>query len=280
MQPLVSVIIPSYNHGKYIEESVLSIVNQDYENIELIIIDDGSIDNSLEVIKKLIPVCESRFTRFEFRHRSNKGLCATLNEALEWCEGEYYSPFASDDVALPNKISFLVERITLENHPAVFGSIQQLGEKDSRYGVKDKTIISFDSLFMHKTIPPAPAALISLEHVRNLGFYDESIRIEDWCMWLRLCESGEVLIWYPEVVAMYRRHDKNTVNNYELMYKEKIKILNRYQGYKNYRKALEKQVVMYLKAVARNSKKSALVYLMRYRPKSIRLILKGLNSIL
>ncbi|MCD2506173.1 glycosyltransferase family A protein, partial [Staphylococcus aureus] len=73
------------------------MIDQDYENIELIIIDDGSKDNSVIKIQEMVECCKQRFTRFEFRSRANIGLSATLNEALEWCEGEYFSALASDD---------------------------------------------------------------------------------------------------------------------------------------------------------------------------------------
>ena len=103
-QPLVSVVITCYNHEKFVQDSIQSVIDQTYQNIELIIIDDGSKDGSVEKIKEMLPACQERFIRFEFRHRPNKGLSETLNEALEWCEGEYYSAIASDDMMLPEKI--------------------------------------------------------------------------------------------------------------------------------------------------------------------------------
>lgn len=81
-KPLVSVVIPCYNHENYVQECIKSAIEQDYENIELIIIDDGSKDESVNKIQELVPGCEKRFCRFEFRTRPNKGLCKTLNEAL------------------------------------------------------------------------------------------------------------------------------------------------------------------------------------------------------
>src|SRR5665647_800828 len=107
-RPLISVAIPCYNHERYIQDCIKSVIDQDYENIELIIIDDGSSDNSVEKIKEMIPACEERFVRFGFRNRENKGLSATLNEAIEWCRGTYYSSIASDDVMLPKKTSTLL----------------------------------------------------------------------------------------------------------------------------------------------------------------------------
>ena len=103
-QPLVSVVIPCYNHESFVQDSIQSVIDQTYQNIELIIIDDGSKDGSVEKIKEMIPACQERFIRFEFRHRPNKGLSATLNEALEWCEGEFFSPLASDASFSASKI--------------------------------------------------------------------------------------------------------------------------------------------------------------------------------
>ncbi|EPK1752121.1 glycosyltransferase family 2 protein, partial [Acinetobacter baumannii] len=94
--PLVSIVIPCYNHVDYVQDCIQSIIDQTYQNIELIIIDDGSKDESVLKINEMLKKCENRFSRFEFRHRPNKGLSATLNEALEWCQGEYFATLASD----------------------------------------------------------------------------------------------------------------------------------------------------------------------------------------
>ena len=105
-QPLVSVVIPCYNHENFVQDSIQSVINQTYQNIELIIIDDGSKDGSVEKIQEMIPACQERFVRFEFRYRPNKGLSATLNEALEWCEGDFVSFLSSDDYYHKDKIFF------------------------------------------------------------------------------------------------------------------------------------------------------------------------------
>ena len=107
--PLVTIAIPSYNHGQYIQDAIKSALNQSYENIELIIIDDGSTDTSIEKIKPLIAQCKERFVRFEFRYRANRGLCNTLNEALEWAEGQFFCTLASDDIIFPEKTRLQLE---------------------------------------------------------------------------------------------------------------------------------------------------------------------------
>ncbi|MCD6061882.1 MAG: glycosyl transferase family 2, partial [Moraxellaceae bacterium] len=113
--PLVSVALPCYNHERYVQQCIQSIIDQDYPNLELILIDDGSRDGSVEKMRAMLPACEARFTRFEFRARPNVGLAATLNEMLEWCQGEYFSAVASDDAMLPHKTRLEVDY--LQRHP-------------------------------------------------------------------------------------------------------------------------------------------------------------------
>lgn len=107
--PLVTIVIPCYNHAQFVQETIQSVIDQDYENIELIIIDDGSKDNSVEVIQEMIPACEKRFIRFEFKYRENKGVSSTLNEGLKWARGEYVGFCSSDDTLQPKKTSTQVQ---------------------------------------------------------------------------------------------------------------------------------------------------------------------------
>ena len=112
---LVSVIIPAYNHEKYIQQTIKSIINQSYKTIELIIIDDGSKDSTFEKIKAMEAECKNRFTRFEYTAQKNMGTCITLNRLLSKCNGEYIYLIASDDIAKPNAIE--KEVCFLEKNP-------------------------------------------------------------------------------------------------------------------------------------------------------------------
>ena len=115
--PLVTVVIPAYNHERYVVDAIRSIINQDYGNVELIIINDGSRDGTHEKIAGLVGVCTKRFARFEYINRANIGLSATLNQALSMARGTYFSALASDDIAYPNKIRLLVN-VLETNGPA------------------------------------------------------------------------------------------------------------------------------------------------------------------
>ncbi|MDR2407780.1 MAG: glycosyltransferase family 2 protein, partial [Bacteroidales bacterium] len=102
--PLVSVIIPAYNHEKYVQETITSIIEQTYKNIELIIINDGSKDATWQRILEMQDVCKARFTRVDFSTQENSGTCITLNRLIEKTHGEYVYLIASDDKAAPEAI--------------------------------------------------------------------------------------------------------------------------------------------------------------------------------
>ena len=107
--PLVSVLIPAYNHENYIQETIESIINQTYPNIELIILDDGSKDKTWEKITELKPKCENRFVKIHFETKQNEGTCITLNKLLKLSSGEFVYIIASDDLTKPQAIEKEVE---------------------------------------------------------------------------------------------------------------------------------------------------------------------------
>ena len=122
--PLVSICIPSYNHEKYIAETINSVILQDYKNIELIIIDDCSSDKSESVINSFSDKCKDRFIRFEYhKNETNKGISYNLNKAIKWAQGKYFYAIASDDILLPFKTSLLVSEIEKldDSYAAIFG---------------------------------------------------------------------------------------------------------------------------------------------------------------
>lgn len=245
--PLVSVIVPSYNHSAYIRECVESIIQQTYINIELIIIDDGSTDESERVIAELSDQCSDRFVRFESRHRSNRGLCATLNEAIEWCRGKYCSIIASDDVMLPQKTAMQVEY--LEQNPncaAVFGQVITISSKSSVVNSKKriKKIYTFEDVFLHKHSLPAPTQMIRGDSLKKAGEYPSWLVIEDWYMWLALASDGSTLDNLGIETTLYRRHSGNLSRRIENMAQGRYQILRRYQQHPLYNSAVGNAIFM------------------------------------
>jgi alpha-1,3-rhamnosyltransferase len=95
---LVSLVMPAYNHARFIEEAVQSIIDQTYENIEFLVLDDGSSDNTFDVLLKLRPACEKRFARVVMERQSNQGVVLTLKRLFSQVNGRYLTSLASDDV--------------------------------------------------------------------------------------------------------------------------------------------------------------------------------------
>lgn len=226
-QPLVSVVIPCYNHEKFVQDCIQSVIDQTYENIELIIIDDGSKDNSVEKIKEMVQKCKERFVRFDFRARVNKGVSSTLNEALEWCTGEYISPIASDDQMLNNKIEIQVEFLDKNtNYVAVFGGINQIDDNNKyiRTLTKKSRSYSFDDIARLDYFLQAPTQFFRLKDIIDIGGYSEEFKIEDWYSYLKLTMSGKLIYLMEDVICNYRRHANNGSKNMQLML-EKIRII-------------------------------------------------------
>ena len=107
MSERISVLIPAYNHEKYILETVRSVICQTYAELELILIDDGSADGTWSCLAEIEGECRRRFVRTVFRSRENRGTCRTLNEMLDLAQGKYICPCASDDCLKPHMIETL-----------------------------------------------------------------------------------------------------------------------------------------------------------------------------
>ncbi len=243
-EPLVTVVVPCYNHERYVQECLQSIIDQEYKNIELIIIDDGSQDNSVKKIQELLPACKDRFTRCEFRARLNKGLSATLNEALELTHGKYFSTIGSDDIFYPDKLIKQVDLLENESEEclAVFGGIEFIDEFSQRIKIKNngKKICRFDDVFIRdrKCFLPAPSCLIRTHNIRRVGGYNNKYSLEDFYIWLKLLEKGGFFIYMNEVVVKYRRHDDNLSKKIDTIWNDTVQILNNYNRYSKYNKAL------------------------------------------
>lgn len=261
--PLVSVCIPVYNHERYVGETIQSVIDQDYENIELIIIDDGSADASSAVVEKMMEACASRFASFKFIKRSNRGLSHTLNEGFDWCKGKYFSPIASDDVMLPGKTSTLVSY--LEAHPkcgAVFGQIKSIDsmgiEKTAPY--YEPRTLAFEMLFRNLGGPPAPAQLVRRDVIFQVGKYRADMLIEDLYMWLAISSAGYEITVIDSPVVKYRDHQGNTTKNAEVMLQGRLQIIDLYKKSEKFNKVRAEAYLMAAHEAFLSSRKKSLSF--------------------
>jgi alpha-1,3-rhamnosyltransferase len=240
--PLVSVVIPSYNHGFFITSAIESVINQDYKNIELIIIDDGSKDNSVDKIKSMIFACEQRFVRFEFLSRANKGLLKTLNEAFDWCRGDLISPLASDDGWFPKKISIQVEYLQKNTMVAAcFCNVESIGvrSKKSFYMKNNIHVYDFEDIFLFQYNLPASTLMMHRSRVNFWPVFPENHLIEDFYLLLKITSTNKKVACLPDILGFYRQHYDNSSNVlYKKHAKDRVNILSEYSDHYLWRKAV------------------------------------------
>lgn len=216
-QGLVSILIPVFNHEKYIEECLTSIINLTHANIEVLICDDGSIDNSLSIIKSWC----SQHPELDVRifSQENKGVCHTLNRLLNEASGEFITLCASDDVLLPDSISLRLA--AMHSDPAIEAVIGDAvvingdSVEVNRSAMKSLYNANFSALaarpsrelvFNWSVVGPTLLAKRSLYN--KIGMYDPDLQVEDRDFYLRALAIN-CLKFIPEIVAKYRVHSDN-----------------------------------------------------------------------
>jgi alpha-1,3-rhamnosyltransferase len=219
----VSVVVPSYNHARFVETTLRSIAKQTTPPKELIVIDDGSTDDSPQIIERVLR--EFPFPS-ELIARENRGLCATLNEGLAKTSGKYFAYLGSDDLWLPG---FLRERVQVLESKAdavlAYGHAYFVDEKNrvvdctadwARYTDGDVRQM------LLKTIGPmSPTVLYRRDPLEN-QHWDERARLEDYDLYLRLSEAGP-FAFDPQILSAWRRHGSNLSRDQSLMLDEQLK---------------------------------------------------------
>jgi alpha-1,3-rhamnosyltransferase len=260
MNPLVSVIVPCYNHEHYVESTISSIINQSYKNIELIVLDDGSKDNSPKILQLL-----SKKYNFYFEHQQNIGLTATLNKALALANGKYICIVASDDYWPLHKIEIQVQFMEQNQEYAMsYGKMISIDANSNIIDYMEYQNISgniFENIFISNVIS-APTAIIRKEILDSMGGYDESLPIEDLYMWLKISE------FYPigfidDYLAYYRMHTGNTYTKTELMLDAEEKILNQFQHHQNFQELYEAWNLDKFNRFSKTNKKIALSFMLK-----------------
>lgn len=209
--PGVTVIALCYNHERFVLECLESIRAQTFQDFELIVADDCSRDRSPELIAAWLA---AHYPRARFiRHTANRGICATLNEALAAAQGTYISMTAADDVWLPHKLASQVALAqSLGAGTAVIYSDAEQMNEDGKllptrfleaHGVTDTPHGNVFSRLADGNFIPAMTTLIRRDALLAVGGYDERLQYEDFDMWLRLADRY-AFAFQPQIAARYR----------------------------------------------------------------------------
>ncbi|PKI20753.1 glycosyltransferase [Pseudomonas monteilii] len=235
---LVTVVIASYNHARYIEASINSVINQTYKNIELLVIDDGSQDDSSIVLKRL-----QEQHGFDLRFQANQGLARTLNDAIARAKGSLIVPFGSDDIMLPHRIATQVEY--MKDKPEVgicSANIETIDQDGNVMGAREQRNrnlpfrrLDFDDLFLdRKPGPMAATLMLRREALEKVGGFNADIRLEDVYIELTIAHAGYFIDVLGEVLAQYRDHPTNTFKNGRFMVDNVLRTLAVFSDHPQY----------------------------------------------
>ena len=223
--PGVSVVVPSYNHAQFIETTLRSIMKQTLAPAELVVIDDGSSDDSPRLIERVLRDCPFPC---ELIARENRGLCATLNEGFERTAGTYFAYLGSDDLWLQ---AFLQERVRLlEARPRAVLAYGHAFYVDEQNRVIDctadwATYADGDAraMLLETTAPMSPTVVYRRAALANLDghCWDPRSKLEDYDLYLRLCAVGE-FAFDARALSAWRRHASNVSWDQTLMLVEQL----------------------------------------------------------
>jgi len=208
----ISVVIPCYNHGGYLQDAIHSVLSQTFQNIEIIVVDDGSTDlETVSILDRIDYPC------VKLLRTVNNGLSSARNTGIAASSGEYILPLDADDRIAPGYLEKGAE--VLDHTPAidvVYGRAEYFGARSGSWELGEfssrkllvENMVFCTSLFRRKCWQLA-------------GGYDPAMRFgwEDWEFWLTLCEHQAVFYRLPEVVFYYRIHSSSMTSSMRLWQK-------------------------------------------------------------
>ncbi len=230
MSDSVSVVVPSYNHAPFVEATLRSVFAQTRAPLELVVIDDGSTDDSPRRIERALADCPFPC---ELLARENRGLSATLNEGLARTRGRYFAYLGSDDLWLPE---FLEARVALlAARPAAVLAYGNAYSIDADERIVDCTTDwaryrdgDVRRMLLGILAPLSPTVLYRRAAVERHG-WNERARLEDYELYLRLSAEGE-FAFDPRVLSAWRVHGRNASENLEMMLGERLAAQGRAAG--------------------------------------------------
>jgi glycosyltransferase involved in cell wall biosynthesis len=211
----VSVIIPLYNSERTIAEAISSVLMQTYDNIECLVIDDGSSDESMAIAKQF----ELQYSCVKVLHHNNHmnlGVSATRNKGIICSSGDIIAFLDADDIWRPNKIEKCVEPFRIYNdvvfvyHKSTLMGLNRDCINEVKYcgsGKPGYRVSKFPDIFIDAFYPPTSSVTVRREVIQKAGLFDESWHYgEDGLLWYKILQYGN-MYYYDEPLACYRIHD-------------------------------------------------------------------------
>ncbi len=224
--PYISVILPVYNSAAWVAATIDSILGQTFRDFELIVINDGSTDNSEAVIRSFSD------DRIRYLSQPNRGLVATLNRGIAEARGQYLARIDADDICLPERFAKQAAWLDARPETAVVGCFVTFineqgtetgnwaGDRRHHTAAQIRRALPFLNCMTH------PSIMARTMVMREYGYNPLQQHIEDYDLWLRMQANGVVMEKIPEVLLQYRVHGASVTS---------LNLKNKNVFYKNFR---------------------------------------------
>lgn len=219
--PKVSICIISYNHAAFLPMTIESALAQSYRNFEIVIVDDGSTDDSLAIAENYAAQ-HANIRVFTHPKHVNRGISATINLTIEKSRGEYIAILGSDDAFFDYTVSEQVDFLEMRSEVGmVCGIAQIIDEKGNRlpqtFGEDIWSKPDYLNQMFWGNKVSAPTVMMRRSCYEDIGLYDESLAYSDWEMWLRILLLSDWKVGFiNRPLALYRIHSQNISLNKSL----------------------------------------------------------------
>ena len=226
--PLISTVIPAYNQGHFLVEAIESVLNQTWTNLEVVVVNDGSTDNTIDILKKMA----GKDQRIRWFDQKNQGFAVAMNRAIEESHGEYIAHLDSDDVMEPDKIELQMEALRKDSEVDLVHTAVRIIDTDGHslmvYRGKDVEPKVFLAQMFYRSIMGNPTTIMGRKECWvKVPFLEKYKRSVDYERVLRLAERYKFK-YLDLPLTKWRRHEENLTNDLEPYRKEQLEILRSY----------------------------------------------------
>jgi glycosyltransferase involved in cell wall biosynthesis len=215
MGPLVSILLPVYNSVAYIESALNSILLQTYQNIELILINDGCNDGTELILQDF----SNKYSYVRLINQENLGYCQSLNNGVELCKGKYIARMDADDIMHPSRIELQLKYLELNPNVSILGTAIQYIDVHNNHQRRHiyPTRYSLPKSIFEESPLAHPSVMMRKEIFDQIGKYRANMfPAEDYDLWLRAHTQNIVIDNLKDVLMYYRVHNSNTSSNNSL----------------------------------------------------------------
>jgi glycosyltransferase involved in cell wall biosynthesis len=220
-EPLISVVITTYNCEKYIEETLNSAINQLYKNLEIIVVDDGSTDNTKDVISKYQHI-DQRISFYIIEHAGRPSV--PRNYGIQKAKGEFIAFLDGDDIWIANKIETQIKKliespgsVLIYSMSVTFGDVNIFSPFFEVLPLINRSSLTREELIKNGNCIPTSTVIVRTDRIKSIGGFDEDpkLKIEDYDLWIRLGKLG-TFCFLPRIKTYYRIHKNQFSGNWEV----------------------------------------------------------------